>query len=222
MTKPKISVVIPACNESSSLGAIINQSKIFGDEIIVVDDGSTDETAKIARENGASVVVHNINLGVTQAIKSGLNMARGDVVVTLDADGQHDPFYIPELVAPIIEGKADITLGVREKVPVFSERIINLLTNVKVKSADSGTGFRAIKGDLAKRMNLHGSCLCGTFVLEACTHRARIVEVPIQVRPRINGRRRIRTRHVRQFFYVLYDLLRLGFVSEKREALKTT
>jgi len=96
---------------------------------------------------------------------------------------------------------------VRSKIPYFSEKVINFLSNQGVKCSDVGTGFRAIKADLARKMKLHGACLCGTFVLEAHRLEARIAEVPVQIKPRIHGKRRIRTRHLRQFFYVLKDLI---------------
>ncbi len=73
--------------------------------------------------------------------------------------------------------------------------------------SDAGTGFRAIKAELAKKMRLHGTCLCGTFVLEAHKLGARITEIPVEVKPRMYGRRKVRTRHIKQFFYVLKDLL---------------
>jgi hypothetical protein len=107
----------------------------------------------------------------------------------------------------LAEGKAEVTLGVRSEIPHRSERIINALANLSVKCSDVGTGFRAIKADLAKKMKLHGTCLCGTFVLEVHKRGARIVEIPIQVKPRVYGERKVRTRHVRQFFYVLQDLI---------------
>ena len=207
MAKPKISVVIPAYNEALSIGKVIAECKRFCDEVIVVDDGSTDETVEIAEGKGVVVVCHGTNLGVTKATKSGFEAAHGDIIVTIDADGQHNPFDILRLVKPIIEGKADLTLGVREMIPHRSERIINSMASLRVKCSDSGTGFRALKADLANKMRLHGACLCGTFVLEAHKHGARITEIPIKVRPRVKEKRKMRTRHMKQFFYVLRDLI---------------
>lgn len=207
MTKPKISVVILAYNEALAIGKVVAGCKRFCDGVIVVDDGSIDETAKTAKTNGAVVVCHGTNLGVTKATRSGFEAAHGDIIVTMDADGQHNPSDIPRLVKPIIEAKADLTLGVRDIIPHRSERIINSMASLRVKCSDSGTGFRALKADLANKMRLHGGCLCGTFVLEAHKHGARITEIPIKVRPRVDEKRKMRTRHVRQFFYVLRDLI---------------
>lgn len=207
MVKPKVSVVIPAYNEATSIGEVVANCKAFCDEIIVVDDGSTDDTAEIAKESGAAVIRNEKNLGVTKATQKGIEVAHGDIIVTMDADGQHDPLDIPKLIEPLAEGKAEVALGVRSEIPHRSERIINALTNLRVKCSDAGTGFRAIKADLAKKMKLHGTCPCGTFVLDAHKRGARIVEVPVQVKPRNYGKRRVRTRHLRQFFYVLKDLI---------------
>lgn len=207
MDKPRVSVVIPAYNEAASIGDVVAGCRRFCDEIIVVDDGSMDETAEIAERSGAVVVRSERNLGITRATEKGLERARGDVVVTMDADGQHDPMDIPRLIGPIIEGKAEVTLGVRGEIPCRSERMINVLTNLRVKCLDVGTGFRAVKAELARKMKLHGVCLCGTFILEAHRHCARIMEIPIRIKPRIYGKRKIKTRHVKQFFYVLRDLI---------------
>lgn len=207
MAKPKVSVMIPAYNEAMSIGEVIAQCKAFCDEIIVVDDGSTDNTPEIAKKNGATVIQSKENLGVTKATQKGLEAAHGDIIVTMDADGQHDPSDIPRLTKPLAEGKAEVSLGIRDEIPHRSERIINALANLRVKCSDTGTGFRAIKADLAKNMRLHGTCLCGTFVLEAHKLGARITEVPIQVKQRIHGKRKVKTKHAKQFFYVLRDLI---------------
>jgi glycosyltransferase involved in cell wall biosynthesis len=207
MVKPKVSIVIPAYNEATSIGEVVANCKAFCDEIIVVDDGSTDNTAEIAKNSGAVVIRNEKNLGVTKATRNGFGAAHGDIIVTMDADGQHDPSDIPKLIEPLAYGKAEVALGVRSEIPHRSERIINALTNLSVKCSDAGTGFRAAKADLAKKMKLHGTCLCGTFVLEAHKHGARIAEIPLQVKPRISGKRKVRTKHIRQFFYVLKDLV---------------
>lgn len=207
MAKPKVSVVIPAYNEAFSIGNVIDKCKQFCDEIIVVDDGSIDNTSEIARDRGAIVIAHEENMGVTRATENGLKAVHGDIVVTIDADEQHNPSDIPKLIKPVIEGKADVTLGVRDYIPHRSERIINWLTNLRVKCSDAGTGFRAMRVDLAKQMRLHGTCLCGTFVLESHRMQARMLQIPIEMKLRTYGERRAKTRHIKQFFYVLKDII---------------
>lgn len=207
MVEPRVSVVIPAYNEAESIGDVIAECERFCDEMIVVDDGSTDDTVKKARDRGAVAISHGKRLGITKSVQSGFVLAHGDVIVTMDADGQHVASDIPKLVRPLREGKADVALGVRDEIPECSERVINLLVNLGVECSDVGTGFRALRAGLAKKMRLHGTCLCGTFLLEARKHDARVVEVPVRTRPRRYGRRKVRTKHIRQFFYVLKDLL---------------
>jgi glycosyltransferase involved in cell wall biosynthesis len=207
MAKPSISVVIPAYNEAMSIGSVIANCKAFCDETIVVDDGSTDSTAEIAKKSGATVIRNEKNLGITKATQKGLEAAHGDIIITIDADGQHDPYDIPKLTKPIIEGEGDVVLGVRDKIPHRSERIINALTNLGAKCSDAGTGFRAIRAKIAMKMKLHGTCLCGTFLLEARKQDARVLEVPIKTEARIHGKRKIRTKHINQFFYVVRDLI---------------
>jgi glycosyltransferase involved in cell wall biosynthesis len=207
MAKLRVSVVIPAYNEAVTIGGVLSQCKPFCDEIIVIDDGSTDDTAEIAKKHGSRLIRHAKNLGVTKAVQEGIQVARGDVIVTMDADGQHNPLDLPKMIKPIVEGKADLTLGVRAEIPHCSERVINRLANLRIECSDVGTGFRAIGADLAKRMKLHGTCLCGTLVLEADKRGARIMEISVEMKPRSHGERRMRTRHIRQFFYVLADVV---------------
>ena len=140
-------------------------------------------------------------------MRTGFKAATGDVIVTLDADGQHPPEDIPRIIKPILENKADLVLGVREKIS-FSEKVITLLTSLKVRTSDASTGYRAIKREIAKKMKIQGKCTCGTFILEAARLGARISEVKIRVRPRKVGRTRIKKKHFVQTLIVLRELLR--------------
>ncbi len=206
--RPSVSAIIPAFNEERTIGEVVRGALAHADEVVVVDDGSTDNTAAVAAEAGATVIRHERNLGVLAATARGLKEAKGEVLVTLDADGQHDPSEIPRLVEPIAEGRADLVLGRRPSLPHFSERVITALTRLKVDCTDASTGYRAIRKGVAEGMKLHGSCLCGTFVLEARRLGARVAEVPVTIRERREGGRRIRTRHLKQILYVLYDLVK--------------
>ncbi|MCK4582011.1 glycosyltransferase family 2 protein, partial [Candidatus Bathyarchaeota archaeon] len=176
-------------------------------EVLVVDDGSTDDTARIAEEARAKVLKQQ-NAGVLKATELGLREATCDIIVTLDADGQHDPSEIPSLIKPILRGEADLVMGIRSELPYLSERILTSLTSIRVPIGDASTGFRAVRREIAREMSLHGACLCGTFVLEAHRHGARVAGVPISIKER-EGERRIQTRHLRQFFTVLWDVLRV-------------
>ena len=151
MARLTVSIVIPAFNEAMTLGQVIDNCKAFCNEVIVVDDGSTDNTSEIAKKAGATVIRNEKNSGVTKATQKGFEVARGSIIITMDADGQHEPSDIPKLIEPLTEGRGEMSLGVRDEIPHRSERIINALVNLSVKCSDTGTGFRAIKADLAKK-----------------------------------------------------------------------
>ena len=201
-----VSVVIPAYFEEKTIGSVVERCLPFVDEVLVVNDGSTDDTVKVARAAGARVVDLPKNVGVLGATQVGLKEASGDIIVTLDADGQHDPAEIPMVIKPIVEDRADLVMGVRPSFPYFSERVLTWLTNLRAPVGDASTRFRAVTWDIAKKIELRGRCMCGTFVLEGARHGARVVSVPISVREREDGNRRVQTEHLAQFFFVLRSL----------------
>ena len=206
-THQTVSAVIPAYFEEKTIGSVVEQCLPFADEVIVVNDGSTDDTSLNARKAGARVVEQKNNMGVLKTIRRGMREAEGDIIVTLDADGQHDPTEIPKLIQPILDDEADLVMGKRPSFPYYSEKLLTWLTSLRVPCEDASTGFRAIRRDIAKKMRVYGMCTCGTFVLEAARLGARVKSVPISSRER-EGTRRIQTRHFRQFFIVLRDVLR--------------
>ncbi len=155
-----ISVVIPAMNEEKGIGEVIKgvRNALGGNcEIIVVNDGSKDNTEKVAREAGATVVSHPYNLGNGAAVKSGLRAANGEIILLMDADGQHKPEDIPRLLEQL--GPFDMVIGARTKQSETSVHrdIANSIYNrfatylTKKDILDLTSGFRAIKGNIAKR-----------------------------------------------------------------------
>ena len=106
--KPFVIVGIPAFNEERTIAKVVLKSQRFADKVVVCDDGSGDMTAEIAERLGADVVRHERNLGYGAAIQSLFRRAR-----ELDADGQHDPREVSDVVKPIVEGKADVGVGSR-------------------------------------------------------------------------------------------------------------
>lgn len=201
-----ITVIIPAYNEEGRIGKVVSSVVDASYKVLVVDDGSQDNTVKEASLAGVEVIEKEKNTGYLDSIKVGFLHAEGDIIVTMDADGEHNPEYISQLVQPIFDGKAELVLGVRTKIHRFSERIINWLTNIRVKTQDCGTGMRAIKKELAVEMKLPGYCTCGTFVLEAKSLGARITDVPIVLR-NTDKPRGIAWRHFKQIFCVLKMLI---------------
>ena len=153
----KVSVILPAYNEEDSVEKVIEgiYSAIGRDtEIIVVDDSSVDGTAKIAQECGARVIRNPYNMGNGAAVKRGIREASCDIVVLMDADGQHPPDEIPKLLKDI--DKFDMVIGQRPSLGQKSwRRLANNIYNVLatyvsgVKIKDLTSGFRAIKRDKA-------------------------------------------------------------------------
>ncbi|OAL77849.1 glycosyl transferase [Acinetobacter sp. SFB] len=152
----KISIVLPAKNESGAIGqtlAQIQQLQLFH-EIIVVNDGSTDNTKQVAEEAGAKVVTHSYSKGNGAAIKTGARSATGDIIIFMDADGQHDPQDISKLLEKINQGY-DLVVGARQKGSQASigRGIANTLYNnlatymTEQKVEDLTSGFRAVRAD---------------------------------------------------------------------------
>lgn len=186
--------VIPAYNEGTRIGAVVRAVSAYVDEVVVVDDGSRDDTVERARAAGARVVRHVDNCGAGAATMTGIEAARmlgADIVITLDADEQHDPKDIPALLAPIKEG-ADIVFanrfGQKNHIP-FIRRVFNGLGNVVTLIAtgrwvsDSQCGYKAFGPCAVKQLNLRmsGFEFCTEIVRESVQHKWRIAQVPVKV-----------------------------------------
>lgn len=197
----KVSVIIPAYNESARIGRVLREVTPFAHEVLVIDDGSRDNTGEIALTYGAQVI-RKENSGYIKSIKTGFKEAKGDIVVTLDADGEHDPADIPRLIEPLLEDRADVVLGKRNYIPRPSERLLSWMTGLRIPVHDTGTGFRALTRNIAQKLSIPGKCICGTSVLEYYHLGARVVEVPVSLRV-INKPRKIAWGHITQFFIIL-------------------
>jgi glycosyltransferase involved in cell wall biosynthesis len=155
----KVLVIIPAYNEEKSIGAVIGKIKgIDGIDVVVVDDGSKDDTVKIASEKGARVIALPFNLGIGGAMQTGYLFAKNnnyDIAIQVDADGQHDPAYIEKLIEPIKDGQVDMVVGSRyvEKTSykssfsrsvgmIYFSWLVSILTGHKI--TDTTSGFRAV------------------------------------------------------------------------------
>lgn len=156
-----VSVIIPAFNEADTIVDIIEKIKSslgnIPHEILVIDDGSHDETANLAEQAGARVSRHPYNIGNGAAIKTGIRHAHGEILVMLDADGQHPPEDIPRLLEKV--GPYDMAVGARTSDSDtdihrdFGNKVYNLLASYisETKIEDLTSGFRAIKADVARR-----------------------------------------------------------------------
>jgi len=156
--QPVVIVGIPAYNVERSIAKVVLRAQRFAEKVVVCDDGSSDMTVEIAKGLGADVVRHEQNLGYGVALRSLFQRARelgADVLVTLDGDGQHDPSEVPEIVKPIVNGSADVTIGSRftskstgEYMPFYRRigvKFITRLVNGSAKNgvSDAQSGFRA-------------------------------------------------------------------------------
>ncbi len=193
--------VIPAYNEASRIAGVVKSVLQYVDAVLVVDDGSTDETGEAARAAGACVVRHMHNSGAGAATMTGIEAARrmgADRVITLDADEQHDPHDIPLLLAPLAEGRADVVFANRfraaaggkhrNRIPLI-RRIFNGIGNIVsflatgIWVSDSQCGFKAFGPRAVREINLRmsGFEFCTEIVRESVQHKWRIAEVPIKV-----------------------------------------
>lgn len=153
---PTLSVVIPAKNEALALGGVLSRvtATVPEAEVVVVDDGSTDETPSVAAAAGARVVRHKYSMGNGAAIKSGARAATGEIVIFMDADGQHPPEAIPSLLRGIEQG-FDMAVGARDRAGQanvgrsIANRFYNSLASWMVdhRIADLTSGFRAVRAN---------------------------------------------------------------------------
>ena len=192
----KVIIGIPAFNEEKNIGPIVAKLKKKYDQVIVCDDGSSDMTETIALSLGAHVVKHDKNLGYGSAIKTIFNESRKlecDVLVTFDADGQHQISEIDSVLQPIFENKADIVIGSRflgetKDLPRYRKigiKTITGLTNVMTgsKITDSQSGFRAYTKKVLKEISPteSGMGISTEILIKASKKDMRIVEVPITI-----------------------------------------
>jgi len=194
----KILVCIPAFNESKEIGKIVLKAKNYAQDVLVCDDGSTDNTDKIARDAGATVLKHDRNYGYGRAIRTLFQEAllRGaDVIVTMDSDGQHDASEIPTIVKPIVELGFDIVIGSRfmnyadkARIPFYRSVGIKTITKLTNQASykdltDAQSGFRGYSRHALESMNLveDGMKISTEILLRSRQKNLTIKEVPITI-----------------------------------------
>jgi glycosyltransferase involved in cell wall biosynthesis len=218
--EPRRIAIVPARNESAAIGGVLDELRAFDPtlDVVVVDDGSSDGTAAIARARGAVVVRLPFNLGIGGAVQTGFKYALEhgyDEAVRLDGDGQHIPAELPKLIEPLEAEEADIVVGSRfaagngeYRPPLarragisFFARVVSLLVRQRV--TDTTSGFQAV--------NRRGIALFAADYphdypeVEATVmvhkHRLRLAEVHVAMREREHGRSSINA--LRSIYYVL-------------------
>lgn len=192
-----VAVIIPAYNEERFIGSVVLKLRQNPITVIVVDDGSSDDTAVIAQAAGAIVLRHASNRGKAQALNTGFRHARSlhpAAIVTIDADGQHLPEQLASLLCPILEGRADIVIGSRYLQPApatprhrrlghwFFNHLTRLASGVAV--TDSQSGYRAFspRAYTADLFHTSGFTVESEMQFLARQHDLRLLEVPVTIR----------------------------------------
>lgn len=192
----KTTAIVPAFDEEISIGTVVIKTKKYVDHVIVVDDGSTDDTAEVARIAGADVIRHSKNRGKGEALKTGFDEARKNgtqIIVTIDADGQHDPSEIPKVIQPILSREADMVIGSRylngNCIPryrrvgqYFLDHVTNLNNGIKV--TDTQSGFRAFTIEATHNFKFrnNGFAIESEMLSDAVDAKLKIKEVDVGVR----------------------------------------
>jgi len=231
MSEPLISVVIPAYNEEHSIGFLLQRThdvlrkEGLPYEIIVVNDGSTDKTAEIAKEYNVLLVNNEKNLGKGGSLRTGFKHAKGKLIITMDADGSHQPEDLPYLISPILKGDADAVFGSRfvngkgkdttSKLHLFGNAILNfvilLLTGKQI--SDSQSGFRAFTRDILKKITLTSSRyeIESEMLIKILDRKFRFIEIPINCKKRMSGSTKINS--FSDGFKILKAILKAKFCS---------
>ena len=203
--RDKIAVVIPAYNEADSVGDVVRQipKEVCGEQtaVLVVDDGSRDDTSEEAAKAGAIVARHVINRGGGAALRTGYRLMAESgalVVVTLDADGQHVPSEMERLVKPVLDDQVDVAHGSRvlgEAEPnarsrelgiVFFNKLVSFITRTKV--SDCSNGYRAVRTSVLPQLVLRQEQFhTSEFLIEAIKRGIPAMEVPVTVEKRTHG-----------------------------------
>jgi hypothetical protein len=203
--KDKVAVVVPAFNEAENIGYVLDRipEAVCGVaiETLVVDDGSRDGTGDVAAEHGALVARHVTNRGGGAALRTGYRLmveAGAEIVVTLDADGQHLPSEMDRLVQPILDGEVEMAHGsrvlghadrnhfARELGIVFFNRLVSLITRTHV--TDCSNGYRAVRTSVLPQLVLRQEQFhTSEFMIEAIKRGIPAKEVPITVEQRLHG-----------------------------------
>jgi len=201
----KVAILVPAYNEAENVGHVLDRmpAEVCGVEtaVLVVDDGSKDGTGDVAAEHGAIVARHVINRGGGAALRTGYRLmaeSGAQIVVTLDADGQHLPSEMERLVRPVLDGEVDLAHGSRvlghadrntrsrELGIVFFNRLVSFITRTKV--TDCSNGYRAVRTTVLPQLVLRQEQFhTSEFMIEAIKRGVPATEVPVTVEQRLHG-----------------------------------
>jgi glycosyltransferase involved in cell wall biosynthesis len=226
----KLTVIIPVYNEEKTIEEIIQrvQNTRLADDIIIIDDGSTDGTRDRLKSlvgfPGLRILYHEKNLGKGAAIKTGISASRGDILLIQDADLEYDPREYPNLLRPIEEGIADVVYGSRflgaARRPILfwnmlANKILTLVTNILYNNilSDMETGYKVFRKQIVEgiKIRARGFDFEPEFTAKVLKNRARIFEVPIIFNPRdYSEGKKIK---MKDAFIAFWTLIKFRFVN---------
>lgn len=216
------SLIIPAHNEEKTLEELIVQTRqaLANVEIIVVDDASSDNTYSKAIEAGAKVFKNHRQIGQSRSTELGVSKSNGDIIITMDADGEHFPEDISTLLQPILDERADLVIGRRSRISRPAEVLLSLVSRTSVGIHDPICGFRTFRRSLYLTIgHFDKRNTCGAeFLLHAFKEGFRVSEVEIrsgvrQDTPRIGGAIKANLRILWLLLKMLILLLQPGLLS---------
>ncbi|QDH20778.1 glycosyltransferase family 2 protein [Saccharibacillus brassicae] len=232
---PKVLLIIPAFNESESIGPLLIALREQGLTALVVNDGSTDETAEVCAAAGADLITLPCNLGIGGAVQTGYKYAYAhgyDIAIQFDGDGQHRAEFVPALIEPLLSGRADLSIGSRyiEKegfqstllrragIRYFSG-LIRLISGQTV--TDPTSGFRAVNRSI---MAMFAAQYPTDYpepesIVHVLRLGGRIVEVPVLMSERVGGRSSIRS--LRSVYYMIKVSLAILIDALRRSGAKS-
>jgi glycosyltransferase involved in cell wall biosynthesis len=186
---PKVIAVVPAHNEARTVEEVVRTLRELVSEVVVVDDASNDGTANIAAEAGAVVLRNEKSLGYDGALNRGFAEAalRGaEIIVTFDADGEHDAADIPRILAPILASHADVVVGQRPVARHWGERLFAIATNLRFGIRDPLCGLKAYRREVYERVGFFDSVRSiGTeLMVRALKHGFTVSSIPIALHAR--------------------------------------
>lgn len=232
MSQPKIIAAIPCFNEAGHIAGVVAEAQNYVDQALVIDDGSTDNTAQVAEDSGALVIRHEVNKGKGMAVNTAFQWAKENnvrAVVLLDGDGQHNPAEIPLIVQPVLDGKFDVVvgsrfLGTKSHIPKYrtlGQHVLTLVTNLGsgLRLTDCQSGFRSFSKRAIEVLYFTrtkvGDVECETqFLIKR--NQLRVTEVPISVNYGDRAKRNPVIQGVGNLFTVLHLIYERRSILRKR------
>ncbi|MFH1444917.1 MAG: glycosyltransferase family 2 protein [Nanoarchaeota archaeon] len=227
--KEKLVATIPAYNEESKIGEVVKGCFKYCKEVVVIDDGSKDATAKVAKKAGAKVFRNNPNMGVGYTVRRCYEEAlklNPDIIVNLDGDGQHNPDEIPAMIAPLLKENIDFVIGSRRLgknaetsfIRNYGNKYFSFLISLMIKQriTDSQSGYRAIKADKLKKLDLREKYTNRQEMIVLARKKGiKMKEIPIFVEKRGHGKS-----FIGNFRKKLYFLTKVTFIIFKTRFLR--